>query len=114
MKANMMIDARSSADSLPSKPSRITSRVTTLIANSPTASAAAGNHRCCLILSSPGNLLRLRATYETWLGIVAPGELLALDLDTILADDAPRILGETWESTAGDAVRPGLAVDRRR
>src|SRR3954471_14489875 len=100
------------AVSLSLKPMRITSRAITLIANRTAASTAICTQRC-LIASSP-DVLRLRAADESRLGIVAPGELLARDLFAILADDAPCVLGETWESAAGDASRAGLAVDRRR
>ena len=48
----MTIEAPFTAPSSPSKANRVTRRVTTLIANRPTASAAIGNQRCCLIFPS--------------------------------------------------------------
>jgi hypothetical protein len=59
MQANMAIVAHVSAASSPSNPSRITSRAAALIANRPTASAAIGNQRCCLICP-PADLSYLR------------------------------------------------------
>src|SRR3954471_8892880 len=109
MAANIAIETRLSAVSWSSKRMRITSRAITLIANRPTASTTIGTQRC-FMASSPDEL-RLRAANESWLGIVAPGELLARDLFAVLADDAPRVLGETRQSAAGDALRPRLAAD---
>src|SRR5690348_4086403 len=83
---NMTSVALLSAESSPSKPRRMIKRAATLIANNPTASATGGNQRCCLMRPSPGNPC-------LWHGIVTPGDLPALDLPVIFADDAPRVLG---------------------
>src|SRR5215212_5120013 len=112
--ANMTIEARFSAAALSWKPKRITSRATTLITKSPSASAATGAHRFWVTASSNKDLGRFRAADEPGLGIVLPGELLPLHLLAILADDAPRILGEAWESGRLDALRARLAVDGLR
>src|SRR5690606_7133993 len=76
-------------------PIRTTNRPTTLIANTAPASSPIRSHRCFIVLRP---LVRLLAADKLRLGIVAPGELLPLDLLPVPVEHPPYVLGEPGDA----------------